>query len=82
MIMTNASEILNQDRITKAILYVQFSLKELETHGYVKNVPNEITDKGKEGFRLLKESGFVPTDEEIQLAIYIIINHGVEDDPK
>jgi hypothetical protein len=72
----DASAILNQDRMTKAILYVVGTLEELKKNEYIKGGNVEISSKGSEGFKLLKESGFKPTKEEIDMAMYVIQNNG------
>lgn len=72
--MNGSEEILTQDRITKALLYVQYSMIELEKHGYIENLPFAATEKGLEGFKLLKESGFRPTLEEVQLATQTLMD--------
>ncbi len=62
----SAKDILLQDRLIQAILYVQCSMTDLKKHGYIEGeLPFEVTEKGMEGYKLLKDTGFAPTQEEV-----------------
>lgn len=72
-------EIMEQDRITKAILYVQGSLDELKTNGYVKGGSTQLSIKGYTAYLALKADGFRPTKEEITLAMITIQGEGTNE---
>lgn len=70
------SEIMNQDRITKSILFIQGSLDELKANKYVEGGNTQLTEKGYTAYLALKASGFRPTKEEIALAMETIQSKG------
>jgi len=69
--LTNINNPFDLPRVQQVLLFTFGALEKLVKDGFLEG-PKALTEKGREMFRILDDSGFRPTSEELAEAINAI----------